>query len=260
MLKSIFFITSLVLLIYICPLLSQAQNNNHAFKIGEHIKYSIRYNLANMSFDMGYVDFKVDSTNNENIYSFTSKGYTKEAYSWLYKVNDIYHSESYSSNMSTLYFSRETYHAGETKDNKYYYNYDKREIYSKTKIDQPQYTYDTLQYIQGVSDILSTCYIIRDIDFSDCPKNKQIISKIILDNEIFEIYAVYKGKETIKNYDNKQYHCLKFTTKPVKGTIFTGDDDITVWVTDDKNKIPIKVSAKILIGNVNAFLTSASGL
>jgi len=35
---------------------------------------------------------------------------------------------------------------------------------------------------------------------------------------------------------------------------------MTVWVTDDRNRIPIIVEARILIGSVKAVFTGAEGL
>ena len=46
----------------------------------------------------------------------------------------------------------------------------------------------------------------------------------------------------------------------VEGTIFKGGEDMTIWVTDDGNRVPIMVEAKILIGSVKAIITGAEGL
>ena len=46
----------------------------------------------------------------------------------------------------------------------------------------------------------------------------------------------------------------------VQGTIFRGDEDVLVWVTDDENKIPIYIQAKIIVGTVKAYLRESKGL
>jgi hypothetical protein len=46
----------------------------------------------------------------------------------------------------------------------------------------------------------------------------------------------------------------------VEGTIFSGGEDLTVWVTDDKNKIPVLIKAKILVGSVKGVFQSAENL
>jgi hypothetical protein len=46
----------------------------------------------------------------------------------------------------------------------------------------------------------------------------------------------------------------------VAGTIFDKNSDMTVWVTDDKNRVPVLVEAKILVGYVKALLLTTEGL
>ena len=42
--------------------------------------------------------------------------------------------------------------------------------------------------------------------------------------------------------------------------IFKDEENVTLWVSDDKNKIPIKIKASILVGSVKADLVEATGL
>jgi hypothetical protein len=46
----------------------------------------------------------------------------------------------------------------------------------------------------------------------------------------------------------------------VKGTIFKEDEEVIIWITNDGNKIPILVEARILVGTVKAYLKEANGL
>ena len=46
----------------------------------------------------------------------------------------------------------------------------------------------------------------------------------------------------------------------VQGTIFKGDEDVVVWVTDDGNRVPVYIEAKIIVGTIKAYLKSTKGL
>ena len=46
----------------------------------------------------------------------------------------------------------------------------------------------------------------------------------------------------------------------VQGTIFKGNEDVLVWVTDDGNRIPVYIEAKIIVGTVKADLKDTKGL
>ncbi|NJK94634.1 MAG: DUF3108 domain-containing protein [Bacteroidales bacterium] len=122
------------------------------------------------------------------------------------------------------------------------------------------FTRDTLNLSTCTFDVLSAIYFCRSMDFNNFKINERIPITTIIDNKIYSIYFRYLGKETIENKDKKKYRCNKFSALMVEGTIFKGGEDIVVWVTDDDNRIPILVEAKILIGSVKAYFTNASGL
>ena len=91
------------------------------------------------------------------------------------------------------------------------------------------------------------------------PDTKIPIS-VIIDDNIYPIYIRELGKEVVENQDGTKYRCIKFSAKMVQGTIFKGDEDILVWVTDDENKIPVYIEAKILVGTVKAYVKEMKGL
>ena len=66
-------------------------------------------------------------------------------------------------------------------------------------------------------------------------------------------------KETIQS-DLGKVRCLKFRPIVQKGRIFKKEEDLNVWITDDKNHIPIRAQAKIMFGSVKMDLTSVSNL
>jgi len=45
-----------------------------------------------------------------------------------------------------------------------------------------------------------------------------------------------------------------------KGRIFKHNDDLQVWISDDKNHIPIRAQANILVGSIKLDIISWSGL
>ena len=53
---------------------------------------------------------------------------------------------------------------------------------------------------------------------------------------------------------------LKFNPLVQEGRIFETDEDLLVWVTDDKNKIPILAESKILVGSIKMELSDYEGL
>ncbi len=82
---------------------------------------------------------------------------------------------------------------------------------------------------------------------------------VFIDNEIWPLRMRFIEKETIK-IRNGKYRCLKFQPLVQKGRIFKSNDDLNVWITDDANRIPVLVQAKILIGSIKMELSGYGGL
>ena len=61
--------------------------------------------------------------------------------------------------------------------------------------------------------------------------------------------------------NGEYYHGTILQDNEIITNLHLGYSDFdAIWVTDDENKIPVKVSTKIVIGDVYAELTKLSGL
>ena len=63
------------------------------------------------------------------------------------------------------------------------------------------------------------------------------------------MYVRYMGKETIKTRYGK-FRTIKFKPLLVRGTLFEGGEKMTVWVSDDNNKVPVRIESAIIVGSV----------
>jgi hypothetical protein len=110
-----------------------------------------------------------------------------------------------------------------------------------------------------VQDVLSAVYYSRNIDFNKYKVNDRISFSMFLDNEVYEMYIRYLGKETIKTKYGK-FKAVKFKPLLIKGTIFEGGEKMTVWVSDDKNHIPVRIESPISVGSVKIDMISYRNL
>ena len=82
---------------------------------------------------------------------------------------------------------------------------------------------------------------------------------MFLDNEVSNMYIRYVGREEIKTKYGK-FMALKLKPLLLKGEIFDGGENMTVWVTDDKNHIPVRVESPLVVGKVKIDMMSYSNL
>lgn len=257
-----FYFITFYLLLFSVLLNAQCYTKVTAFGIGEKLSYHVSYNLGFLWFNAGEVYFKTDSVtkNNRELIHFESVGTTYPDYDWIFKVRDKYQSYVDKETYKPLLFERIVNEGSTYKYNKYIFENKRKKItvtYEDKKI--KKYT-DTIDYANCSFDPLTLLYYCRNIDFSKIKENEKIPLTIYIDTVKYDVYIRYIGKETITTRDDKTYACIKFRPMLVDGSIFKGGEDMTVWVTDDENKIPIYVEAKIIVGAIKVYLYESKGL
>lgn len=173
-----------------------------------------------------------------------------KSFDWAYKVRDRF--ETYIDNeaMAPISYNKNVQEDKYTDNDLVVFKHPKKKLYGvKGILDMPAYTHD----------IISALYYVRNIDFSKSKVGDQFPIDVYLDNKIYNLGFKYAGKETITT-DVGKVKCLKFVPTLVVDRVFKDQDDMTVWVSDDENKIPIRVKAKIMVGSVKVDITGYSGL
>jgi hypothetical protein len=97
--------------------------------------------------------------------------------------------------------------------------------------------------------MLSAFYYARNIDYSNAAVGQVFTITTFVDNEIFPLKIRFVGKEVIDS-DIGEIRCLKFHPVIQKGRVFKNEDDLNMYISDDANRIPIRVEAKLLVGSV----------
>lgn len=100
-----------------------------------------------------------------------------------------------------------------------------------------------------VQDVVSSLYYARNINFNRYRPGDRITFNMFLDNEVYNMYIKYEGKEEIKTKYGK-FKAVRFKPLLIKGTVFEGGEKMTVWVTDDQNRIPVRIESPISVGSV----------
>ncbi len=255
-------ILSLFLIATSYSLSAQCKPQVWSFNSGEKLNYNIVYNWGFIWVDAGKVEFKArrEWLNGQNVYHFSGTGTSLKKHDWFFKVRDYYNSWARVEDLAPIKYSRNT-SEGKYKVNNYYtFDYQENKIYTNTWNSEKKQEYDTLQMPNCLFDVMTAVYYARTLDLAKFKVNEKIPIKMIVDNEVFNLYGRYLGKEILKTRDNKKYNCLKFSMLLVAGTMFKGGEDLLVWISDDENRIPLLVEAKVLVGSVKAVFKGAENL
>jgi len=225
---------------------------NTAFQEGESISYNVYYSVLGLYVNAGSANFSVamDKMNNKPTYHVTGIGSSNTNYDWIFKVRDKYETYIDTATLQPLKFIRQVEEGG--------YKINENVTFNK-EVNSAITTKGVFKVPACVQDVLSSIYYARNIDFSKYQMDDKIPFTMFLDNQIYNLYIKYLGKEEIKTKYGK-FRAIKFRPLLVKGTIFSGGEKMTVWVTDDANHIPLRIESPIVLGSVKVDMMGYKGL
>ncbi|MFZ9942054.1 MAG: DUF3108 domain-containing protein [Bacteroidia bacterium] len=234
---------------------SWAQNTlrtvpNRAFQTGEVLDYRIHYGLI----DAGEARLQVKPTTqkvgNRMAFHVVGTGRTLGAFDWFFKVRDRYESYIDTEALIPWIFIRRVDEGGYVKNQDVTFDHYKRTAKSNTA---------TIPVPEDVQDLVSAFYYARTIDFASATPGQIFPIKAYLDDEVFPMNIKYLGKEEVKTKLGT-FRCIKFRPMLLQGRVFKEEEDMTVWVTDDLNRIVVRAQAEILVGSIKMDLKGFSGL
>ncbi len=215
---------------------------NLAFREGEDISFQIFYSVVGLYVNAGTANFSValDQINNKPCYHVVGSGTSNPSYDWIFKVRDRYESFIDTASLQPQKFIRNISEGGFKKYENISFNHQ-----ANTAIT----TNGVFKIPTCVQDVLSSIYYARNINFDKYKAGDKIPFFMFLDNEVYNLYIKYMGKEDVKTRYGK-FHTIKFKPLLVKGTLFQGGEKMTVWVSDDPNHIPLRIESPIVVGSI----------
>src|SRR5712671_4485409 len=215
---------------------------NVSFNVGEEVSFTVYYAVAGIYVNAGTATFTstLETFNSRPVYHITGEGKTNSSYDWIYKVRDKYETYVDTSSMQPLKFIRNVSEGG----------YKKYQNVTFNKTANTAITTNGVFKVPAcVQDVVSSMYYARNVDFSKLQPDDRIPFSLFLDNEVDNMYIRFVGREDIKTKYGK-FHALKIKPLLLKGQIFDGGENMTVWVTDDMNHIPVRIESPLVVGKV----------
>lgn len=225
---------------------------NNSFNAGENISLVVFYNALGLYINAGTANFTVttERLNNRPVYHIVATGVTNSKYDFIFKVRDRYETFIDTNNLLPYKFIRNVDEGGYKKYENITFNHASNTALS---------TQGVYKVPPCIQDVISSMYYARNINFNKYQPGDKIPFTIFLDNEVYNMYIRYQGKETVKTRYGK-FRAIVFKPLLVKGTLFEGGEKMTVYVSDDANKVPLRIESPLLVGSVKVDLMSYQNL
>lgn len=248
-----FFTIAISIFLLSLPGITQAQNS--AYQAGEWFKFRIHYGPFNASF----ATLQVEGTRlkGNDVYHIKGEGKSTGLLHWFFKVDDDYQSYIDKETGRPYRFIRKINEGGHTKDLEIDFDHDNNKAYVFDRKHNERDTYTTKP---KVHDMLSAFYHFRNnIENDKLREGDEMHLNMFMDDENIDFKLKFLGRETISTKFGK-VATLKFRPYVMAGRVFKEKESLTFWVSDDANKIPIKIKANLAIGSLDADLDAYKGL
>jgi len=245
----------IVILVLVITTMGFSTQKERAFDTGEWFKFRIHYGLLNA----GYATLEVQEAirNNKKVYHAIGKGYTTGMSRFFFKVDDNYESYFDKETGNPYQFVRKIDEGGYTKNQEGFFNQSTNRVLVKDYKNKSENTY---LVPEGVQDIMSTFYYLRNYPTIDKLKvGESVAVDMFFDNETTKFKLKFIGTEDIETKFGV-ISTMIFRPLVQSGRVFKEQESLTVWISDDDNKLPVRIQAKLVVGSIKADLDAFKGL
>lgn len=230
------------------------QENTAAFQKGEWLRYKMSYS-GFLRAGTAILEVDEKTYNGKNVFYTKGTGWTSGMIKWFFEVDDLYESYFDKDEIKPYLFKRKINEGGYKKHRITSFNYYNNTAYVQDFTEQK----DTIVSFKNVQDMLSSFYYLRNKDISKLKVGDEIKIEMFFDSEVYPFKLRFLGKETIRTKFGK-VKSLLFRPYVQSGRVFKEEESITIWISDDANKVPLKLKASLRVGSLNAELESYKGL
>ena len=232
--------------IFIFSALSAQFDNINA---GETISFRIHYGFITAG--NATLSTTKTSYNGQPAFYVRGVGKTSGAAKAFFKVEDVY--ESYiSAKQEPLFYVRNVSEGSYTQHLQSTFNTNNNTLIlvDKKHTDRPA---KTVKVPNDVQDILSCFYYLRSVD--NLKVGTVLKMSVWIDDELFPFQLKVVGTEKIATKFGK-VNCLKIIPSVVSGRVFKDKEGVTMWVTNDQNRVPVLIKAELAVGSLKASIDS----
>ncbi|WP_296143787.1 DUF3108 domain-containing protein [uncultured Flavobacterium sp.] len=244
-----------ILIIMLLATVGASAQTEKAFDVGEWFKFRIHYGLVNAGY--ATLEVKEATKNNKKVFHVVGNGYTTGMTKFFFKVNDDYQSYFDKKTGQPYQYVRKIDEGGYKKNQEGFFNQSSNTVLVK---DYKKDTEKTISVPENVQDIVSAFYYLRNHPNIDKLKvGESIAIDMFFDDETTKFKLKFMGREVLSTKFGK-VNSMIFRPYVQAGRVFKEEESLTVWISDDDNKIPLRIKASLAVGSLKADLEGYKGL
>ncbi|MCS7020044.1 MAG: DUF3108 domain-containing protein [Cytophagales bacterium] len=232
---------------------------NNKFSTGERLTYLVHYGFVNVGEATVTLDQQIHTVNNRPCYKVDIHGKTIGAFSLAMKVDDLWRSYIDTAAIIPHKFFRDIKENSYKKVETVFFDHLKGSVQVRHTTGQDPEKVDTYKIPKNVQDIVSGYYYLRTLDFSNIKEKDTLTIQGFFEDKVYDLQVVYLGKDRVQTQFGKIRAAIISPVMP-ENQLFSGRDAIKMWISDDENRVPLRVEVAMFVGAFELDLIEHKGL
>ena len=232
---------------------------------GERLEYKMSYK-AKLFPNTEVANVSIETSNatldGQPVYNVYGIGQTAKAFNWVFPVKDAYTIWIDPTTLRTKRFESDLQEGDYTRRSTFIFDQPNGKVYTRWQTRQRPIEYRELDITRNGMDAISLYFNLRSVDDEEIREGFSRDLEMVLEDTVRYLKFRYEGREVKKIKNLGRFNTLKFRCKIATsdGYAFEDGTEFEVWISDDRNKIPLYIQSPIKVGSVQAYLTSYEGL
>lgn len=228
---------------------------NNSFGPGEHIEFRVHYGFINAAEAIVDVSPALYKVNDRPCYRVNVDARTTGAFDLVNRIRDTWRSYIDTSAILPQKFYTSLQENKYRKEENITFNHATNTVKAEERTGK-----DLYKVPDNVHDLISGYYFLRTVDFSRVSNGQVIEVPAFYDDTVYNMKVRYRGKDVVKTKFGKLNVIKLNPVLPPGNALFKEEESIRIFVSDDVNKIPVKVEVDFWVGAMVMDLRKQSGL
>lgn len=196
------------------------------------------------------------------VYKVYGYGETAKAFSWVLPVKDAYTVWVDPATLRTKRFDSDLHEGDYTFRSTYLFDWTSHNVHTRWRSRQRPEKFKTMKISDQSMDPISLYFNLRTVKDEEIKEGFAKDLEMVLEDTVRYLRFRFDGREVKKVRGLGKFNTLRFRCKIATSTAtaFRDGTEFIVWISDDRNKIPLYIESPIKVGSVCAYLSSYEGL
>ena len=242
---------------------AQCKIDNTYFKEGEELTYDLYFKYGILNSKAGSSSLSVTNGQYEgkDVYVMNLRAKSSGVAKSVFSLSDTLKSYM-TKDLVPLAYMKNAHEGGDYTIERATYKYtDRGTTLRNRNIRNEKLRYDTVLVAKDcVYDMLSIVYYARTLDYDSMKKGDKKRVSFLSGRKMLTMDVEHHGIDKVSANNGKKYQCLKLIMMVNDDAFENKSEAMKVYLTNDANRIPVRIDSKLKVGSSKVILKSLKGV